>query len=41
MKVSEWRGELWVDIREWRDDKSTKKRYQSNSDALEELGQSI
>ena len=25
MKVSEWRAELWVDKREWRDDKPTKK----------------
>ena len=25
MEVSEWRGELRVDIREWRDDKPTKK----------------
>ena len=25
VKVSEWRGELRVDIREWRDDKPTKK----------------
>ena len=25
MKVSEWRGELRVDIWEWRDDKPTKK----------------
>ena len=25
MKVSEWRGELRVDIREWRDDKPRKK----------------
>ena len=39
MKASEWRGELRIDIREWRNDKPTK-RYQSNPDALEELGQS-
>ena len=28
IKVTEWKGELRVDLREWKDDKRTKKRYQ-------------
>ena len=37
-EVTEWKGELRVDLREWKDEKPTKKRYQPNLDAMEELG---
>ena len=38
VEVKEWNGELRVDLREWKDDKPTKKRNQLNLDAMEELG---
>ena len=38
VEVKEWKGELRVDLREWKDDKPTKKRNQLNLDAMEELG---
>ena len=38
IEVTEWKGELRVDPREWKDDKPTIKRYQLNLDAMEELG---
>ena len=37
MEVTEWKGELRVDLREWKNDIPHKK-YQLNFDALEELG---
>ena len=38
IEVTEWKGELRVDLKEWKDDKPTSKRYQLHLDAMEELG---
>ena len=41
MEVSQWRDELRIDLRKWRDGKPTKQMHQFYPDAMEELYQSV